>query len=863
MRVLLFFPPLTDASAPYLALPSIKANLEARLPGVTATCVDLNRDFVVEEALGDGYAAALAAYRGGVQRGTPEEAIRASWDFHEWMADRARAWEARWPGHRLVLGNFGRYEAPGDAGAPEGVAAYAAGPTPFDDLYRRTLARYPAPDLVGMGMMVAWQLLPMARLSAVIREVWPQTRIAWGGAQLTRVVDAVTAPALAHLVDDVIVREGEDPLVEIARELLTGERATSPKILRSGGPAPSRRALRELPPDAYTDLATLAPPDFSDLDVHAYPNAVPTLPLMFSRKCYWGRCAFCDIPSTWDPRHRERPLDAVLAELRGAIERHGVRHFYVNDEAVPPALLRAVCERILAEGLDVRFLCTALLEKRFLDPSLVALFARAGGRLMQWGLEACDSATLRAMNKGINRVGRYEDLLGAFAAAGVHNLVYSVAGFPFGSEGADWTTAEYIRRERSIHSVLILAFGVERDAPLGRALEDSKAAAEGDAADATAAALAESKRRGIPAAVRRLYQELFGDRLDIATLATLGQEDRFALTVFQGADCAQRVDLERLLGRDVIRAAAGAPDAPHGPLLDPLDRDAVVPAAAASASDRSEGSASEPAPAPAVVSRPSRPAELALSAAGGALHGVAAALLAPPDGPLPGWTVGPFREEDFGDARGLAFRLGDGTREMSLRLYPTDVPGRGVFEGRHVRLLYVESGAPRTGVELAALTALGERFERHFAGEPEPARGAAAAVRSGGAGAPTAPAAPSDLASHAGLVRRVVERLAEAERSPLPGWRLMGFEERRDENGYAIVLDLARGDARLRLSLLPAESRLPACAAAGRVKVLYDPETPPSSAIIERGLPRLCRLLDHYLALAGSNASPLRRMRSK
>jgi radical SAM superfamily enzyme YgiQ (UPF0313 family) len=141
-------------------------------------------------------------------------------------------------------------------------------------------------------------------------------------------------------------------------------------LLQSGGEAANVAAYRPPPP----------PPTFS---------GEPVLWTRISgRRCYWGRCAFCVQNNKYDdvriPSVQEvaSALDRIEAMIAA-----GYRTFIFSDEALPPALIRRLCDGILQRNLSLHWTCRAKVEASH-DRELFGRMRQAGCCEVLYGLES-------------------------------------------------------------------------------------------------------------------------------------------------------------------------------------------------------------------------------------------------------------------------------------------------------------------------------------------------------------------------------------------------------------------------------------------------------------------------------------------
>jgi len=211
------------------------------------------------------------------------------------------------------------------------------------------------------------------------------------------------------------------------------------RIVRGPGEIPLAALIEDRPdPGASPEPEHPAEPAFDllDLDRFYFPERV--LPIRLSRGCYWKRCAYCRrevCGDDWQPYDAEGVADSVLA----LSERFGVRAFSINDLAIPPRQARAFSRAILErQGGESRlsFFGAARPERVFTRALLAGQMARAGFKVIFWGIESGSASVLRRMAKGSSPATAGRVLEDAHAA-GITNLCFFMAGFP-GETEEDW-----------------------------------------------------------------------------------------------------------------------------------------------------------------------------------------------------------------------------------------------------------------------------------------------------------------------------------------------------------------------------------------------------------------------------------------
>ena len=172
-------------------------------------------------------------------------------------------------------------------------------------------------------------------------------------------------------------------------------------------------------------------------ELYAYKNGnfkyTPGAYIMAGRDCWWrknGGCTFCAWTILY-PKFRVREVKDVLDEIGELIEKYGVKEIFDDTGTFPVGdWLREFGSGVIERGYQkkVKFGCNmrfgALKKKDY------ELMARAGFRLILYGLESANQETLDRLNKGI-KVNRVEEELKVVKAVGLEPHVACMVGYPW------------------------------------------------------------------------------------------------------------------------------------------------------------------------------------------------------------------------------------------------------------------------------------------------------------------------------------------------------------------------------------------------------------------------------------------------
>jgi radical SAM superfamily enzyme YgiQ (UPF0313 family) len=170
----------------------------------------------------------------------------------------------------------------------------------------------------------------------------------------------------------------------------------------------------------------------------------PNTYTMAGRDCWYARCTFCSWTTLY-PRFRARGHDNVLDEIGHLIERYGVREVFDDTGTFPVGawlerFCRGAIERGFGEKLDIS--CNARVGA--LSQQQYSLMKKAGFRLLKFGLESGNQATLDRLRKGTT-VAEIVDSCRMAKAAGLTVHLTTMVGYPWETEADARRTLDLAR----------------------------------------------------------------------------------------------------------------------------------------------------------------------------------------------------------------------------------------------------------------------------------------------------------------------------------------------------------------------------------------------------------------------------------
>jgi len=303
---------------------------------------------------------------------------------------------------------------------------------PFFDHFAprlRSLLELHSPNLAGLSVNFQHQALTAFAIAGWLRRDYPGLRLVLGGGWASSWL-----PLLG----------GRDPFGGLFDHLVAGPGEEA--LLRLAGLEPAGAPAWE--------------PDYSGLPLEDYLAPGLILPYAAADGCYWGKCRFCaDRPA--DRPYRSRPAREVAAALGRLAERYRPGCIHLLDNAISPALLRALADN----PPGASWYGFARFTPDLADSEYCRALARAGCAMLQLGLESGDPEVLARMGKGID-LDEASAALENLHAAGIGTYVYLLFGTPWEDlAGARRTLAYVEARAGWIDFLNVSLFYLPRNGP--------------------------------------------------------------------------------------------------------------------------------------------------------------------------------------------------------------------------------------------------------------------------------------------------------------------------------------------------------------------------------------------------------------
>ena len=192
-------------------------------------------------------------------------------------------------------------------------------------------------------------------------------------------------------------------------------------------------------------------------DEYLAPGVV--LPYGTSSGCYWNQCSFCPEKAEGNP-YLPTPPEKVVTDLQMLVEEVKPSLIHFLDNAIPPALMRAMADH----PPGVPWYGFVRMTRHLADLDFCVGLKRSGCTLLKLGLESGDQHVLDSLQKGVD-LEEASRALANLKRAGIATYVYLLFGTPEESLTGARKTLEFVVTHRDeIHFLNLALFNLPAEA---------------------------------------------------------------------------------------------------------------------------------------------------------------------------------------------------------------------------------------------------------------------------------------------------------------------------------------------------------------------------------------------------------------
>ncbi|NMC79483.1 MAG: radical SAM protein [Chloroflexi bacterium] len=199
-------------------------------------------------------------------------------------------------------------------------------------------------------------------------------------------------------------------------------------------------------PRPFVELDDLPMPMHELLPLKKYRMPLIKGPFTFivtSRGCPAG-CTLCIKHVSYQFGLRLRSPQLLMEEM-WALKRLGINniHMYADLFTVHRDQVVELCNMMINEKIDIKWTCNSRVD--FVDEEMLKLMAKAGNRLISWGIESANEQILKHARKGAYRE-KVEQALTWAKKAGIMNWGYFIIGLPGETEESIRETIDFAKK---------------------------------------------------------------------------------------------------------------------------------------------------------------------------------------------------------------------------------------------------------------------------------------------------------------------------------------------------------------------------------------------------------------------------------
>ena len=319
------------------------------------------------------------------------------------------------------------------------------------------------PTVVGVTCPFPGTLVGAFKIAKYVRKHYPKVKLLLGGGYVNTELREMTDKRPYKYFDEFQFDEGYGHFTVpeassprgVVRDVPCQRRGAGTRRVRCEIPAFVKPSYRGIDWNEYFDVVE------TDNFVTNLWNSGKWVKLVMARGCYWHKCAFCDVVLPYigcfrmpDPVKIVDAMEEFAEQSSSAracgdlpINESGEsvkrRKFHFVDEAMPPKVIKGMCEEIIRRKLKVEWWGNVRFDAAF-TPVLAKLMAKAGCIAVTGGLECANDRLLKLMNKGIT-LASAEKVLKAFKAAKIFVHAYLMYDFPTETKAEQRGAEKYVK----------------------------------------------------------------------------------------------------------------------------------------------------------------------------------------------------------------------------------------------------------------------------------------------------------------------------------------------------------------------------------------------------------------------------------
>ncbi|GAF75462.1 unnamed protein product, partial [marine sediment metagenome] len=284
------------------------------------------------------------------------------------------------------------------------------------------------PQIIGISLTFADQIIPTFLLSSTIKKEFPDCYVTIGGNIISLLWREIKSQdILFDHVNSFVIGDGESALLEMSNQFdkMNINLEKIPNIMYK------RKKIVKNNHLVNWNISYSPPPDFSGLPLDDYFVGKRQLVYMTGRGCYWGKCRFCDFSVT-KPGYRSKSPKKIAQDLEYLSKTYNTKLFYMADDAIAPTKVWKIAEEILNKNLNIDWWCLTRFDEGWTLNRLKTI-KKAGCYRLFFGMESANGRIQRFINKGFT-TEKINEVLNLLKKTNLHVHLSSIIGLPSETE---------------------------------------------------------------------------------------------------------------------------------------------------------------------------------------------------------------------------------------------------------------------------------------------------------------------------------------------------------------------------------------------------------------------------------------------
>ncbi len=274
---------------------------------------------------------------------------------------------------------------------------------PFISLYNKTLEpllNAYKPNIIGIDIAFPWEILPVLTINKLIKKSFPSIHINFTGhgfdeMNFSRISHRLNNnPKLFFDFDSLFLSRNDRDLQLFyshdPNSIHDVSTFNSLAIKNGDNICVSKNIVESLNEQSLF-------PDYHDLPLKEYYTPHLVLIDKMSNKCFWSKCAFCNINTYKKDITKIEPQKFVDRLIQYHSE-YKANHFFLLDEAIDPEYVSSLCDILLERNTNFIWSIRTRIDSGF-SSSLLRKMCDSGCREMWIGMENASPKLLKLMNK--------------------------------------------------------------------------------------------------------------------------------------------------------------------------------------------------------------------------------------------------------------------------------------------------------------------------------------------------------------------------------------------------------------------------------------------------------------------------------